>query len=272
MDSSSNSDSLTRSRKRPRLDTPSRTPSTSSSANRSFNHDWEADYFYCHSSENYAMCVICKSQTNQFTKSALSRHYNAQHKSDFKEYIGQARVNKFEELRANIFAEIPELKKVVLKRKSDEVSGHLAANKKHGDACVVTSYKIAYKIAQNRRSFSEGKYLKDVLEMVAEQFSPSSVSSIKNLSLSPGSISSRISEIAEDIRRQFREIEYDFYSIAIDESTDCGNIAQLAIFIRLWDNGNNALFEDLLEVVPLKGQTRGEDIYGALIKVLEDIE
>ena len=54
-----------------------------------------------------------------------------------------------------------------------------------------------------------------------------------------------------------------FFSIALDESTDLSNTAQLAIFIRGVDDDFNVT-EELLELVPMKGTTTGADILEAV--------
>jgi hypothetical protein len=60
------------------------------------------------------------------------------------------------------------------------------------------------------------------------------------------------------------------YSIAIDESTDVKNIAQLAIFVR----GVNENFElvELLELVPMKGKTGADEIVSQLVTLLNKFQ
>ena len=49
----------------------------------------------------------------------------------------------------------------------------------------------------------------------------------------------------------------------MDESTDAKDTAQLAIFIR-GINSDFSIFEEFLEIVPLKGTTTGVDIFEAV--------
>jgi hypothetical protein len=60
------------------------------------------------------------------------------------------------------------------------------------------------------------------------------------------------------------------YSIAIDESTDVKNIAQLAVFVR----GVNENFElmELIELVPMKGKTGADEIVSQLVTLLNKFE
>lgn len=54
-----------------------------------------------------------------------------------------------------------------------------------------------------------------------------------------------------------------FYSLALDETTDNTDVAQLLIFIRLVDNEFN-VEEELLSLMSLHNTTKGVDIYRAM--------
>ena len=56
-----------------------------------------------------------------------------------------------------------------------------------------------------------------------------------------------------------------YVSIAIDESTDTTDTAQLAVFVR-GVSSNFDIFQNLIELVPLKGTTTGADILKALLQ------
>lgn len=60
----------------------------------------------------------------------------------------------------------------------------------------------------------------------------------------------------------------DFIGIAVDETTDVRDVAQCAIFIRFVDNDFNVT-EELLELVPLLNQTRGQDVFDAVLSSLK---
>lgn len=57
-------------------------------------------------------------------------------------------------------------------------------------------------------------------------------------------------------------------SLAIDESTDVTDNAQLLVYVRFFHKDKKELCEDLLGVTPLKTHTRGEDIYAAIKEML----
>ena len=59
-----------------------------------------------------------------------------------------------------------------------------------------------------------------------------------------------------------------FSSLALHESTDQTDTAQLAIFVRGVDS-NLDVFEELLSMASLKDRTTGEDMFKALKNVME---
>ena len=60
------------------------------------------------------------------------------------------------------------------------------------------------------------------------------------------------------------------FSIAIDESTDISDVAQLAIFIR-GVNDSLKIIEEFVELVPMTDTSTATDIFAALVKVLDGI-
>ena len=88
----------------------------------------------------------------------------------------------------------------------------------------------------------------------------------KNISLTRNTVAGRVNEIASNLRGQLRGVAMNFevFSIAIDESNDATDIAHLAVFIRGCD-GKMKITEELFEVIPMHGTTIGDDIFDALM-------
>lgn len=62
---------------------------------------------------------------------------------------------------------------------------------------------------------------------------------------------------------------FDAYSVALDESTDITNTAQLTIYVRGVDC-NFELTEELLTIIPMHGQTTANEIFCHLCDTLEN--
>ncbi|XP_067121590.1 general transcription factor II-I repeat domain-containing protein 2-like [Centruroides vittatus] len=112
--------------------------------------------------------------------------------------------------------------------------------------------------------------LKSLLQKQQSVFSKSvedNTSAVK-VSLSRNTVASRADEIADNLRNQHNSTISTFqaYAIAIDESTDIRNIAQLAVVIRRCDV-NLKISEQLSEIIPMNNTTTGADIFDAFMEV-----
>lgn len=77
----------------------------------------------------------------------------------------------------------------------------------------------------------------------------------------------RVTELAGNLSTQLTEESrsYTAFSLAVDESTDNTDTAQLSIFIR-------GVKPDLLDVAAMHGTTTGWDIYNAVEKSISKTE
>jgi hypothetical protein len=99
----------------------------------------------------------------------------------------------------------------------------------------------------------------------AEILCPENSIFFKTISLSANTVADCVNDLAGDIQCQLKEKCKDFvaYSVAIDESIDVIDIAQLAVIIR----GVNGLSisVELLELVPMKGKTGTDEFFSELV-------
>ena len=85
------------------------------------------------------------------------------------------------------------------------------------------------------------------------------------MSISRRTITRTVEEIAMELHDQVKEecTNCVLFSLALDESNDIKNTAQLLIFIRTIDL-NFRINEELASMEPMKGTTTGEDLLKAV--------
>ncbi|KAA8587794.1 hypothetical protein FQN60_016656, partial [Etheostoma spectabile] len=127
-------------------------------------------------------------------------------------------------------------------------------------AAVKASFIVAEEIANASKSFSEGAFLKQYMLKVCEQVCPDQLQTFQNVSLSRNTIADRVKELAENLTTQLAEEtrSYTAFSLAVDESTDNTDTAQLSIFIR-GVKSDLSVTEELLDVAAVHGTTTGQD-------------
>ena len=94
-----------------------------------------------------------------------------------------------------------------------------------------------------------------------------------NVCLAPNIMARRIEELSTDVRRQLEEksLNFDFFSLACDESTNLSDTAQLLIFLRGVDSDRN-IKEELLDLKSLKDQTREADLFCNVGSAVDDMK
>ena len=106
----------------------------------------------------------------------------------------------------------------------------------------------------------------------AEVVCPEKQSAFANISLSRNTIADRVEDLSQEYGRQMNERIKSFiaFSVAIDESTDVTDVAQLCIIIRGVDD-TLTVTEEFLEMVALKDTTTANDIFSSLADTLDSV-
>ncbi|XP_060880731.1 general transcription factor II-I repeat domain-containing protein 2B-like [Metopolophium dirhodum] len=156
----------------------------------------------------------------------IKRHYETKHKDKFKNLEGKER-----------------------KKCEQNVS------------TVRASYRVAQLIAKESKSFSDGEFAKKcMLHIVVDEICPENKCLFEQVSLPRQTITRRIEDLGLNLFEQVQDRVklFQYFSIALDESTDMVDTAQLLIFLR-GVNANFEITEELGALESLSG-TQGSTI------------
>ena len=103
------------------------------------------------------------------------------------------------------------------------------------EAAVHASYVLSELIAKHSKPFTEGDFIKECLIKAAEIVCPGSVKAFQVISLSRNTVAERVTDLAGNLSDQIKakSSSFEAFSIACDESTDIGDVAQLAVLFVL---------------------------------------
>ncbi|KAI3353881.1 hypothetical protein L3Q82_005096 [Scortum barcoo] len=151
--------------------------------------------------------------------------------------------------------------------------GFFRKAKSQSEAAVKASFILAEEIAKSARPFTEGDSIKNCMLKVCDEVCPDKRQLFLNISLSRNTIAERVDLLSINLKEQLVKKGKDFiaYSLAVDESTDISDIAQLSVFIRGVDSSLNVT-EELLALRTMHGTTTGHDLYEEVSKCVNEME
>ncbi|KAK0145575.1 General transcription factor II-I repeat domain-containing protein 2 [Merluccius polli] len=189
-------------------------------------------YFFVEFGGN-AICLICKEKLAVLKEYNLKRQYATNHREQYEKYSGDDRKRRAEQLQRGL-------------------------------------YVVSELIAKAGKPFTEGQFLKDCMLRVADILCPEKKSLFNTLSLSANTVAERINGLSGNIYEQLWDKAKSFtaFSVALDESTDATDNAQLAIFIRGVDD-RFEVTEELLSKCPMHSHTKAKDIFQQLCDAME---
>lgn len=216
--------------------------------NRQFQEIWTEKYFFVWS-HNKVACLICKNSVAIAKEYNVKRHYETQHPS-FTKFTGELRKQKMLSLKRELIGQQAMFTKPI----------------QDSETATEVSYEISRMIAKRSRPFNDGDFVKECLEIAAKKMCPEAAKKFEKIQLNRMTIQRRIMSLSGNIAEQLIEKTkiIEFFSLALDESTDISSTAQLLIFIRGVTQDFEVL-EELLGMCSLKGQTKGVDILNVLL-------
>ncbi|KAM4611569.1 general transcription factor II-I repeat domain-containing protein 2-like [Polymixia lowei] len=222
---------------------------------RRFQDKWEKEYFFVEHRDT-PTCLICAEKVAVNKEYNIRRHYSTRHAEEYAKYQRDERENR-----------VANLKTCLLRRQD-----FFKKASRESDAAVEASYVVSEMIAKAGKPLTEGEFVKKCMLQAASIVCPEKKGQFSNISLSANTVAERISDLSGNIYDQLREKAKCFraYSVALDESTDITDTAQLAIYVHGVDD-NFVVMEELLTVAPMHGHTTAQEIFRQLCDAIVDV-
>ena len=225
--------------------------------NRGFQARWEAEYMFTEVNGK-PVCLLCGESLAVMKEYNLRRHHETskKHTDKDKNMDTEQRLQKVEELKRG------------LKSQQDL----LTKAKSQSEAAVKASFFVAEEVAKSARPFTEGEFIKNCMLKVCDAVCPDKRQLFSNVSLSRNTVAEHIDQLSTNLKEQLVGKGKDFiaYSLAVDESTDTSDIAQLSIFICGVDS-SLSITEELLALRPMHGTTTGQDLYEEVSRCVNEM-
>ena len=134
------------------------------------------------------------------------------------------------------------------------------------------SFIVVAEIAKAPRPFTEEEFVKDCMIKVCDIVCPDKRQAFLNVSLSRNTVADCVCDLATDLQQQLMGKGKDFiaYSLAVDESSDTSDTAQLSIFIRGVDS-TLCVIDELLGFKSMRGTTTGKDLFEEVSKCVNEM-
>lgn len=220
---------------------------------RDFQEEWKEKYLFVSGPSGKPVCLMCGFSVSVVKKYNVERHYTSNHADIAEQYpIGS------------------DLRSSLISRKEKSLTGQQSVFvriKDHNKSTLIASYEMAFLLAKKKKPFTDGEeIIKPALEIAAKMIGDKQVSEkLNQLTLSNNTMTRRVGELANDVHRQVAQQIQNckYFSLAIDESTDISDTAQLAVFIRSVSDDFEVI-EELLELESIHETTKGSDLFETL--------
>lgn len=189
---------------------------------REFNDDWTQSYAFIFR-HGKPQCLICQETIAANKKSNLKRHHETKH-SQFSATFpmgSKARQERINKLQESLMAS----------------EGMIVSFTSTDKRATEASLRVSKILAKAMVPYSHAEMVKECLIEVTQTLFPDKaeiIDKVKAVPLSRKTATNRIENISDHLRDtlQTQLNRSECFSIAIDESTDVMDVAQLAVFVR----------------------------------------
>uniref|UniRef100_A0A3B3Y521 SPIN-DOC-like zinc-finger domain-containing protein n=1 Tax=Poecilia mexicana TaxID=48701 RepID=A0A3B3Y521_9TELE len=211
---------------------------------RTFQDEWTEEFAFVERAGS-AVCLMCNDKIASMKRSNVKRHFDTRHATFASKYpAGDSRKKAQQQLH-------------VWTRQGDYNSASFA-----GSLAIV----------RNGKPFTDGEYAKTLMLDVANELfddlpnKDKIIKRIQDMPLSARTVHDRTIMMANQVEEtQVKDINAaPFFSLALDESTDVSHLAQFSVIARY--AAGDTLREESLAVLPIKGSTRGEDLFKSFME------
>ena len=231
------------------------------SENRQFNSEWTQKYLFVFATGK-PVCLLCSECISVCKEYNLRRHFKTNHAnfdttfplgSDARHQKILGLTSCYEQRRRTLFRACSEQERA-----------------------TSASLRVAWILGKKKRPFTDAETVKECMlasieEVVTDEKTRNSViDSIKNIPISDTTTSRRVETLASDVFETLLDKlkRAEVMSLAVDESTDSSDVAQLCLYVRFFDG--ECFREDLLGLIPLDGHTTGEILFEKVISFFRE--
>ena len=230
--------------------------------NRAYKEEWRDNFAFILPgfTNGKPMCLICNEVIAVCKGYNIKRHHETKHGSFNVAYplLSEARKRKIQALSEGY-------------AKSSRI---LMRGLTSQEKATSASLKASWLLARHNKPFTDAELFKDVMIAVLEEIADDKsmdgvIASVKQIPLSARSATRRIDALSNAVQgaviSDLNQAKY--FSLAVDESTDNTDVAQMCVFVRYFDG--KEFKEDLLALIPLEGQTTADIIFTKLSERFE---
>ncbi|XP_074040069.1 general transcription factor II-I repeat domain-containing protein 2B-like [Leptinotarsa decemlineata] len=226
------------------------------SENRIYKESWESDYLIANNNGKL-QCLVCMNVVSVPKEYNVRRHYTTVHENKYATYTNESRRALVADLKKKLKQQTGMFSKIL----------HSQTHSLHA------SYAVSLELAKAKKPFTDGNLIKKCAVEMAKAFGDSKMAEkFESVPLSHQTIQRRIVAMGEQVEKSMLSLvkKSSYFSLCLDESTDQTDISQLLIFVRTtFDDFTSK--EELFDICPLYGTTKGKDIYEAVKKTVDRI-